>query len=377
MDMAHTEDTQTVVSLFSGGGGLDLGLELAGFETRAAVEWEAYACRTLRQNAAARMPLPTGAHYLAACEVIERSVRDVTGEELLAAARLRRGEATLLVGGPPCVTFSVAGKREGLQADMGRLFEDYVRLLEDVQPAGLIFENVKGLINAVDEAGERGGAFRRIHAALKAAGYALTWRVVNAADYGVPQYRERVIILGLRGDRSPTFPEPTHYDPLRPWPLGAVAPWRDVRSALAGLPPAARFDEEPAVANHVARRHGDKILRSFAATLPGKRNAAYKRDRLRWDRPAKVIRAQGKPKPDGSGQRHSSHQSLHPDEHRQLTVRECARIQTFPDWYVFPDTFANGYRIVGDAVPVELARVLGEAMLHELGMSLPSLERVA
>jgi DNA (cytosine-5)-methyltransferase 1 len=376
MDMDNTADNPTVVSLFSGGGGLDLGLELAGFETRAAVEWDAHACRTLHANAAARVKLPTGAYYLSACEVLERSVRDVTGDELLAAARLRRGEAAVLAGGPPCVTFSVAGKREGLQADTGRLFEDYVRLLEDVQPAGLIFENVKGLINAVDEDGKRGGAFARIRDALEAAGYALTWRVVNAADYGVPQYRERVIILGLRGDRAPTFPEPTHFDPLGPQPIGTSAPWRDVRSALAGLPPAARPGEAPAVANHVSRRHGDKILKSFAATLPGKRNAAYKRDRLRWDRPAKVIRAQGKPKPDGSGQRHSSHQSLHPDEHRQLTVRECARIQTFPDWYVFPETFANGYRVVGDAVPVELARIVGETMLQEIRVA-PSLKRVA
>jgi DNA (cytosine-5)-methyltransferase 1 len=372
-DMDRT-DTPPVVSLFSGGGGLDLGLELAGFETRAAVEWEAHACRTLRENAGA--PLPTGARYLAACEVLERSVRDVTGDELLAAARLGPGDAALLTGGPPCVTFSVAGKREGLQAKTGLLFEDYVRLLRAVQPAGLIFENVKGLINAVDEQGERGGAFRRIHGALEAAGYSLTWRLVNAADYGVPQYRERVIILGLRGARAPTFPEPTHYDPLAPRPLGTSAQWLDVRAALDGLPPAAAPGEAPEIPNHVARRHGEKILKSFAATLPGMRNAAYKRDRLLWDRPAKVIRAQGKPKPDGSGQRHSSHQSLHPVEHRQLTVRECARIQTFPDWYRFPTTFANGYRIVGDAVPVELARVLGEAMLRELSDA-RTLERVA
>lgn len=369
--MAPKAARPTVVSLFSGGGGLDLGLELAGFETRAAVEWEAHACRTLRENAAGETLLPTGARYLEACEVLERSVRDVTGDELLAAARLAPGEAALLAGGPPCVTFSVAGKREGLQAETGRLFEDYVRLLRDVQPAGLIFENVKGLINAVDENGERGGAFQRISAALEDAGYALTSRLVNAADYGVPQYRERVIILGLRGRRAPAFPEPSHYDPLRPQPLGTSAPWPDVRSALAGLPPAARPGEASPIPNHVARRHGDEVVRGFAATPQGKRNPAYKRDRLRWDRPAKVIRAQGKPKADGSGQRHSSHQSIHPDEHRQLTVRECARIQTFPDWYVFPATFSNGYRVVGDAVPVELARVLGEAMRRELDLAAP------
>jgi len=359
----------TVVSLFSGGGGLDLGLELAGFETRVAVEWEGYACRTLRENAALGARLPSGARYLEACEALERSVRDVSGTELLRAAGLEPGDAALLAGGPPCVTFSVAGKREGLQAETGRLFEDYVRLLHEVRPAGLIFENVKGLINAVDENGERGGAFRRIYAALGKAGYALTWRLVNAADYGVPQHRERVIILGRLGEVAPAFPEPTHFDPLRPQPLGTNEPWRDVRSALEGLPPAARPGEAAEVPNHVARRHGEKVIAGFAATPPGKRNTAYKRDRLRWDRPAKVIRAQGKPKLDGSGQRHSSHQSIHPEEHRQLTVRECARIQTFPDWYVFPTTFANGYRIVGDAVPVELARVIGEAMRRELGLA--------
>jgi DNA (cytosine-5)-methyltransferase 1 len=368
-----------VVSLFSGGGGLDLGLELAGFETRVAVEWERYACSTLRENAASGTRLPTGARFLEACAVIEGDVRDVTGEELLAKARLAPGEAALLAGGPPCVTFSVAGKREGLQTDTGRLFQEYVRLLREVRPAGLVFENVKGLVNAVDESGERGGAFRTILNALRDSGYALTWRVVNSADYGVAQFRERVIILGLRGDRPPAFPEPTHYDPDRPQPLTATARWRDVRWAIGDLPPAARPSETPQIPNHVARRHGEAVVRSFADTPPGKRNPAYKRDRLRWDRPAKVIRAQGKPKPDGSGQRHSSHQSIHPEAHRQLTVRECARIQGFPDWYAFPATFANGYRIVGDAVPVELARAIGSAVLTQLDLVAQptSLSRVA
>jgi DNA (cytosine-5)-methyltransferase 1 len=236
-------DIPTVVSLFSGGGGLDLGLELAGFETRAAVEWEPYACRTLRQNAGE--PLPTGARYLAGCDVIERSVRDVSGDELLASARLLSGEAALLAGGPPCVTFSVAGKREGLQAETGRLFEDYVRLLHAVQPAGLIFENVKGLINAVDENGERGGAFKRIYAALETAGYALTWRLVNAADYGVPQYRERVIIL-VPG---------TH--PLRP-----------------ARPPAARDNVAVARRTRRARRTPEGRPRRRGAYGPESRGAA-------------------------------------------------------------------------------------------------------
>lgn len=379
MSIRPTPDQPAVVSLFSGGGGLDLGLELAGFETRVAVEIEPYACDTLRRNKYKRVELSPGRRYLSECEILETSVCDLSADRLLRAARLAKGEAALLIGGPPCVTFSVAGRREGLSAETGRLFEDYVRVLRGTQPGGFIFENVKGLLTAQDAAGRRGGAFAAVQAALQGAGYALSWRVVNTADYGVPQYRERVIILGLRGGRPPLFPEPTHHEPERVPGLTAAAPWRDVRSALDGLPPAAAPGDEPTMANHVTRNHSQAVVESFAATPQGKRNPAYKRDRLRWDRPSKVIRAQGKPKPDGSGQRHSSHQPIHPEEHRQLTVRECARIQTFPDWYEFPETFSNGYRVVGDAVPPRLAEVLARAMWNELELAsdLPALEQVA
>lgn len=360
-----TGQRPAVVSLFSGGGGLDLGLELAGFGTRVTVESEPHACRTLRANQG--HILPDGSSYLEACEIIQADVRLISGPALLRAARLRPGEAALLVGGPPCVTFSVAGRREGILAETGRLFEDYVRLLGEIRPTGFVFENVKGILTAVDEHGVRGGAFERIHEALAGEGYALNCRVVNAADYGVPQVRERVVILGLLGNRPPAFPNPTHCDPRYP-PVGDREPWRDVRWAFRGLPPAAQYGEAPGVSapNHVARRHTAQTVTSFDATAQGARNAIYKRERLRWDRPAKVVRAQGKPKADGSGQKHSSHQSIHPRENRMLTVRECARIQTFPDWYVLPQTLVNGYRIVGDAVPIELARALGTAMRREV-----------
>jgi DNA (cytosine-5)-methyltransferase 1 len=362
-----------VISLFTGGGGLDLGLELAGFETRVAVEVESYACSTLRQNQGHVLEDDgSGRGFLDAAEVIERDIRRVPIAEILRKGRLRKGEATLLAGGPPCVTFSVAGKREGLMAETGRLFEEYVRILRGTRPAALLFENVKGLLTAADEDGMRGGAFARIYSALEAEGYALVWQVVNAADYGVPQQRERLIIVGRKSKRPFQFPEPTYHDPERPaLRRDGMHTWRTVRDAIDDLCPAAEPGTEPLLANHVARRHTAEVMRAFAATPPGKRNDAYKRDRLRWDRPAKVIRAQGKPKPDGSGQKNSSHQAIHPDEHRQLTVRECARIQTFPDWYLLPDTFVNGYRILGDAVPVELARVLGRAIRAQIQTAQP------
>ena len=363
----------TVVSLFSGGGGLDLGLELAGFSTRAAVEIEPYACETLRRNRDARIELGGGARYLEDAQIVECDVTRLSGAELLRKARLRRGEAALLAGGPPCITFSVAGRRAGLSHDAGRLFEEYVRLLRAIRPAALIYENVKGLMSTVDEEGTPGGAFRRIHDAIEAEGYALSYKVVNMADYGVPQFRERVIIIGRRGRQPFEFPEPTHRDLERPLPAGEDGnrePWRDVRWALEGLPDAAPPGiREPPIPNHVARRHSPQVVRSFAATRPGKRNKRFKRDRLRWDRPSKVIRAQGKAKPDGSGQKNSSHQALHPDRARQLTPRECARIQTFPDWYWLPPQFVNSYRIVGDAVPPAFAQLVGESIADQLGLA--------
>lgn len=360
------------ISLFSGAGGLDLGLDRAGLRTRAAVEWEPYACEALRRNRGVE------GSFLEGADILERDVRTVSGAELLRAAGVRRGEAALLAGGPPCVTFSVAGRREGLTADTGRLFEDYVRLLRAVRPEGLIYENVKGLLTAVGSDGVAGGAFREIANAIAAEGYALTWRVVNAADYGVPQQRERVIILGRRGRRAPGFPEPTHFDPDR---IGAegrgLQPWATVGDAIGGLPPAAPPGAEPPVPNHVARRHSPETQASFAQTPPGQRNQRLKRDRLRWDRPSKVIRAQGKPKADGSGQKNSSHQPLHPIEHRQLTPRECALIQTFPDAYWLPVTFVNAYRMMGDAVPPLLAEQLGRHMLAELRIAGATLQATA
>jgi DNA (cytosine-5)-methyltransferase 1 len=356
-----------MLSLFSGAGGFDLGLELAGFSTRGMVEIERHACETLRSNRHKAVEISPGYRYLQDARIVERDIRKVTGTEVLRVARLEPGQAVLLAGGPPCVTFSVAGRREGLGAETGLLFEEYARILRVARPRWLLFENVKGLLNAVDEQGRSGGAFDAILDALCDAGYSLHWRLVNAADYGVPQQRERLIIIGHRGPEPPNFPASTHYDPLRPPQLHPpqMQPWRDVRSAISDLPRTVPQGNEPLAPNHVARAHGDAVIEGFKATPQGMRNASYKRDRLRWDRPSKVIRAQGKQKPDGSGQRHSSHQPIHPDEHRQLTVRECARIQTFPDWYELPGTFANGYRVVGDAVPPRLAYVLGRSVLEQ------------
>lgn len=351
-----------VVSVFSGGGGLDLGLETAGFQTLAAVELDAWACWTLRTNQAKQRALPSGQTYLDGTQILERDVRAVSGAALLRRIGAQPGQLGLLCGGPPCVPFSVAGPREGLTSETGRLFEDYARLLRVLRPRAFVFENVRGLLTAAGAGGERGGAWPSILERLRAAGYRVSWRIIDAADFGVPQHRERIIVVGLRGMQGPlfSFPAATHGPASR-----HSRPWATVWDALRELPPAASNLSEAPDENHVGRAHTDAVRASFAATPQGRRNDRFKRDRLRWDRPAKVVRAQGKPKRDGSGGKHSSHQAIHPEEPRQLTVRECARIQSFPDWYSFPPTFCNGYRVVGDAVPPLLAAAVGHALIEQ------------
>lgn len=356
----------TAVSLFTAGGGMDYGLALAGFETHLAVEVEKYACRVLQDAQAIKKVLPNGHTYLDACRIFAGDVTSLSDPEALRLARLEPGEATLLAGGPPCVTFSVAGRREGLTHQTGQLYRHFVRLLRAFAPEAFIFENVKGLLTAQAGEDDQRTAFWVIHEELASAGYALTWRLVDAADYGVPQRRHRVIILGRRSDMPLKFPDPTHVDPAKRVQSQERSPWLTVREAFEGLPPAVELGETPNLRNHVAKRHSSETKESYAATIPGRRNHHYLRDRLLWDAPGKTVRAQGKPKSDGSGQKNSSHQSLHPDEPRQITPRECARLQTFPDWYPFPATLVNAYRIIGDAVPCELARVLGSSIAEQL-----------
>ncbi len=350
-----------MVSLFSGGGGLDLGLELAGFRSLVAVEIDKWACWTLRTNQEQRVALPNGRRYLAGTDILERDVRHVAGSELINRLDIAPGYLAVVCGGPPCVSFSVAGGRGGLATQTGMLFEAYARLLRVLRPRAFVFENVKGLLSAAGPDGEPRGAWPLIYGRLRDAGYRVAWKVVDAADYGVAQHRERLIVVGLRGHRGApfAFPAPSHGGFGRP-------PWLDVAAALKDLPAAARPGAEPPIRNHIARAHTPAVVASFEGTAPGTRNDLYKRDRLRWDRPAKVVRAQGKLKPGGNGGRHSSSQAIHPHEPRQLTVRECARLQSFPDWYTFPPTHCNGYRVVGDAVPPLLAEAIGRALMGQV-----------
>lgn len=328
------------VDLFCGCGGLSTGLLDAGIDVRLGVDFDRPSIATFDLNHSRR-----GSKSLAA------DVRDLRGEDLVIGAG---GRVDLLVGGPPCQPFSVAGRRRALADQRGDLIFEFVRLLSETQADAFVFENVPNLATVAN-----GEVLEHLLAALADAGYGATPRVMLAADYGVPQMRKRLIVAGARdGATIPMPPPPTHAV------AGAHLP-RHVssRAALDDLPDVADGGAE-LVANHEPTFHSEPMLEAFAALLPGKRDPKSRHDRLHPDRPGYTLRA-------GTGN-FSPLRPVHYTFDRVLTVRECARLQSFGDDFIWPDDQARlqQYRQVGNAVPPLLARAIGEHLAAHMGWRL-------
>ena len=204
---------RTVISLFSGALGLDLGLEQAGFEIRVAVECNRFAAETIGLN---RPALP----------LLKERIEDLTTDEILKKAKLKRGEVTVVTGGPSCQAFSTAGTRGSMSDPRGAMFREFLRVVREARPRFFIMENVRGVLSAAvkhrplnqrgpgfpalraDE--ELGSALKVILKELKALGYYVVFDLVNAADYGIPQARERVLFIGSRDGEQIEIPKRTH-----------------------------------------------------------------------------------------------------------------------------------------------------------------------
>ncbi|WP_416638410.1 DNA cytosine methyltransferase [Pseudomonas sp. OHS18] len=218
------------ISLFSGIGGLDFGFEAAGFETRVALELDKTSCRTIRLNRD--------------WTVIEGDINQVASSDVLAAGRLQVGEADLLIGGPPCQPFSKASywaRGDSLRLDDPRAdtLTGYLRILRDTQPRAFVLENVSGLTYSGKDEGLKYllNGINHINSQTGTR-YKVTWRVINCAEYGVPQVRERVFLVGSRDGREFKFPEPTHVkaDSLDSDLFSAKEPFRTAWDALGDLP---------------------------------------------------------------------------------------------------------------------------------------------
>jgi DNA (cytosine-5)-methyltransferase 1 len=210
------------ISLFSGAGGMDIGVQQAGFDIIASIENDPYCCETLRSNID---------RHGRNTKVIEADIRQINPKSLMTG--ISRKEIDLLFGGPPCQPFSQIGKQKGLEDERGLLLFQIVRFAQFLKPKAILIEQVRGLINAKDMNGERGGILKRLLTDLEKLGYLPKWKLLNAADYGIPQLRKRVFIVATKPSNRFQFPVPTHCEQQSP--LFALSPYVKVGDVIQGL----------------------------------------------------------------------------------------------------------------------------------------------
>lgn len=322
---------QTCVTFFCGGGGLDLGLHLAGFSVDYANDIEEPLCNIIKYN----MPK---------CVTEASDIHNVTAKKIFKS--IGTDDVTLVAGGPPCQAFSILGKRESFSDPRGMLVYEYVRLITELKPKAFIFENVPGMLTV-----NKGLDWSNLVNYIKSkTGYNIHHSIINAADFGIPQIRRRVFIVGFKEDVKFKFPRPTHKNPSEKSLLNMNVPdWLPAKYALEVVEGAP---------NHDIRIHCDRVRSRYQKIRPGDRDRVDHTDRIHPDKPSGTVLVGSRA---GGGR-----PFIHPYEPRHITVREAARLQSFPDWYDFSTTNTWQYRAVGNAVPPVLARVMGEAILSAL-----------
>jgi DNA (cytosine-5)-methyltransferase 1 len=340
------------ISLFSGGGGLDLGLEQAGLDCTFATDCDSDSVRTLIANRG--YALGQGRKALSDAVIALEDVRRLKGQSILSQIGRARGEIPVLAGGPPCQSWSSGGKQLGYDDPRGRLVDDYLRIAGEIDARWLIFENVRGLLTARGMDGRPGSALERMRSSLFACGWQTHVELLNAADFGVPQRRVRLIVIGYRSGDVPLMPVPTYGQ------SGGQRQWKPLGSCLSDLGPVGADEvilPSGKMASELAGLRpgtGAKSAGKAESTRPGG-HWGYKQGAFIADQsvPARTVTA-------------SSQQDWIIDERyglRRLTPRECAAIQTFPPEWEFVGNRASQYRQIGNAVPPVLAQAIGLAMM--------------
>lgn len=378
------------ISLFSGGMGLDVGLKIVGrYDLLLCVEKVPAFCETIRANQiAGRLPKKM--------EVVEADIKSLDPHAIRDRLGLKPGELDVLVGGPPCQSFSTAGKRESVQDPRGTLLWDYLRFVEAFQPKFFLMENVRGLLSAAlkhrpiklrpgsggtkldDE--EAPGSVIRLFCddlnKMSGASYHMDCFEVNSVNYGAPQIRERAIFIGNRYNAVVDFPNPTHgpchgqEDSFEETLFGGapLKPWKTLRDVISDLQ-----ENDPVVLDFSPRKKSflnmvppgsnwrslpeavQKESMGAAWHAKGGRSGWWRR--LTMDLPCPTLVTMPN---------HASTALCHPTETRALSLREYARIQEFPDDWEFAGSTAEKYAQVGNAVPVRLAIVAGNIIAEQL-----------
>lgn len=351
----------SLVSLFTGAGGLDSGLERSGFATVLANDVDKHACATLSQNQSLRhvVPAPEGHYHLAGTKIVEGDIRDLDPADFRPNDANPEWRPDTLVGGPPCQSFSSAGSQRSLNDPRGQLFLEFVRLARELRPRIILFENVRGLVTARGPNGIPGEAVNLIRDSFEEIGYATSFRVLNAADYGAPQRRVRMFMFGAASDAVlPEFPAPTHSRDG----VGAK-PWVTLREFLSARPEAE--ESEIVRPSSALRQQLEDLPDGNGLRSPGR--AEPTRPGGHWgykqgtfiadlDLPARTVTGaatQDWIRQPGIGL-------------RRITLRESAAIQGFPDSWKFAGPRSAQFQQVGNAVPAIFGEVLGVAMVDAL-----------
>lgn len=320
-----------IISLFSGAGGLDLGFTNSGYKIVFANDIDKDVWETFEKNH--KVPIN------------KRSIINIKSNEIL--------DADGIIGGPPCQSWSLAGSMRGIEDNRGKLFYEYLRVLRDKKPLFFLAENVHGIISKTHLP-----EFQKIIKEFENLGYNVSWKLLNVKNFGVPQERKRVIIIGYRKDTGKVF----DFNRLQEQQIITL------REAIGNLPGSIKAKDKNKPNGSLAIPNHEHMNGGFS-TIYMSRNR-----RKGWDEPSFTIQAGGR------------HAPLHPtsdemvkigkDEwrfnnenpiQRRLSVRECARIQTFPDNFIFYyDNLSKGYKMIGNAVPVRFAEVLARQIKNDL-----------
>jgi DNA (cytosine-5)-methyltransferase 1 len=356
-----------IISLFSGALGLDLGLERSGLRVRVAVESDGWAASTLRAN---REDFT----------ILDQPIEHFTSTQILEAAGMQPGEPTVVSAGPSCQAFSTAGRRRSLDDERGTLFREFLRVVKETQPRFFVMENVRGVLSAAirhrplaergpghptlsaDE--QHGSAFQLILRELAALDYYIVFGLIDAADYGAPQHRHRILWLGSRDGEDIRLPDPTHAEQAR---RGAKA-WVTLGEGLTGLddPEPLTLPLSPVQQRLLKRVPAGGNWRDLPPRLQrealgrayeswGGRSGFYRR--LRWDAPAPALTTRPNSK---------ATMFVHPDELRTLSVGEYACLQGFDPGWRFAGGPAQQFLQIGNAVPLPIGHAVGRGVAARL-----------
>jgi DNA (cytosine-5)-methyltransferase 1 len=349
-EVKNRDSNRDVISLFSGAMGLDLGLKTAGLNIAIGQDFDGSCAKTIAANGHS---------------VIEGDIREISSQALLDRCGLSVGEPFLICGGPPCQPFSTAGKRKGMNDPRGSLFMDFIRVINDIQPRFFVMENVKGIVSAKivdeDEKVHDETVLDAILKEFKKLNYSTVHGIVDAVDYGVPQFRERFILIGSRDHEDIFLPHPTHFQRHQEMNYR----WRTLESAISDLESdvgeCAKFsDERMGLLKLVPSGGNWKDLP--ADLIPGAMGGAHMSEGGKVGFYRRLTYAQPSPTLVTSPVQKSS-MLCHPSMDRPLSVKEYARIQQFPDDWNFVGTVSSKYRQIGNAVPVGLGAAIGKTLL--------------